>query len=280
MKLITYGLNGVVRTGVVVSEDAFVDVSAASDALTIMTNDLARRQAHDLAQKGVPAPLSSVQLRAPITPRDIICIGLNYMDHIRETGSPIPARPVIFAKFLNALSNPGDTITWHEDTTKTVDYEAELGVIIGKACYRVSQAEALGYVGGYTCVNDVSARDIQNSDSGKQWTMGKTPDGFCPIGPALVTADDIPDPQVLDIRCILSGQVVQSSNTREMIFNVAHLVSHISKFMTLQPGDLISTGTPHGVGAGRKPPLFMKDGDEVVVEIEKIGALHNHIRVL
>ena len=180
----------------------------------------------------------------------------------------------------DSLYTPGDTITWYEDTTKTVDYEAELGVIIGKPCYRVSQADALSYVGGYTCVNDVSARDIQNSDSGKQWTMGKTPDGFCPLGPTLVTADDIPDPQTLDIRCILSGKEVQSSNTKEMIFSVATLIAHISKFMTLQPGDLISTGTPHGVGAGRTPPLFMKNGDEVVVEIEKIGALHNHIRVL
>ena len=135
-------------------------------------------------------------------------------------------------------------------------------------------------MGGYTCVNDVSARDIQSSDSGKQWVLGKTPDGFCPVGPVLVTADDIPDPQVLNIRCILNGQVVQNSNTKEMIFNVAHLISHISQFMTLMPGDLISTGTPFGVGMSRNPKLWLKDGDEVVVEVEKIGALRNKTRVL
>jgi 2-keto-4-pentenoate hydratase/2-oxohepta-3-ene-1,7-dioic acid hydratase in catechol pathway len=280
MKLITYDLNGAARTGVLVNDDAFVDVSAAGDVLKLMTDAAARKQAAQIAAQGQPVALSGVRLYAPIAPRNYICIGLNYMDHCRETGSPVPTRPVIFAKFSSALSNPGDTITWYADTTKEVDYEAELGVIIGKPCRRVSQAEALAYVGGYTCVNDVSARDIQSSDSGKQWVLGKTPDGFCPVGPVLVTADDIPDPQVLNIRCILNGQVVQNSNTKEMIFNVAHLISHISQFMTLMPGDLISTGTPFGVGMSRNPKLWLKDGDEVVVEVEKIGALRNKTRVL
>ncbi len=280
MKLITYDLNGAARTGVLVNDDAFVDVSAAGDVLKLMTDAAARKQAAQIAAQGQPVALTGVRLYAPIAPRNYICIGLNYMDHCRETGSPVPTRPVIFAKFSSALSNPGDTITWYADTTKEVDYEAELGVIIGKPCRRVSQAEALAYVGGYTCVNDVSARDIQSSDSGKQWVLGKTPDGFCPVGPVLVTADDIPDPQVLNIRCILNGQVVQNSNTKEMIFNVAHLISHISQFMTLMPGDLISTGTPFGVGMSRNPKLWLKDGDEVVVEVEKIGALRNKTRVL
>jgi 2-keto-4-pentenoate hydratase/2-oxohepta-3-ene-1,7-dioic acid hydratase in catechol pathway len=280
MKLITYDLNGAARTGVLVNEDAFVDVSAAGDVLKLMTDAAARKQAAQIAAQGQPVALSGVRLYAPVAPRNYICIGLNYMDHCRETGSPVPTRPVIFAKFSSALSNPGDTITWYADTTKEVDYEAELGVIIGKPCRRVSQAEALAYVGGYTCINDVSARDIQSSDSGKQWVLGKTPDGFCPVGPVLVTADDIPDPQVLNIRCILNGQVVQNSNTKEMIFNVAHLISHISQFMTLMPGDLISTGTPFGVGMSRNPKLWLKDGDEVVVEVEKIGALRNKTRVL
>jgi 2-keto-4-pentenoate hydratase/2-oxohepta-3-ene-1,7-dioic acid hydratase in catechol pathway len=279
MKLITYELKGAQRTGVQVSDEAFVDVSAAGDMLALLTSAVAREQAAALAARGEPRALSNVRLRAPLIPRALICIGLNYMDHCRETGSPVPTRPVIFAKFANALANPGDTITWYADTTQTVDYEAELGVIIGKPCYRVSQADALSYVGGYTCVNDVSARDIQTSDGGKQWTLGKTPDGFCPIGPVLVTADEIPDPQVLAIRCVLNGQVVQNSNTKEMIFNVAHLIAHLSRFMTLQPGDLISTGTPFGVGMSRTPQLWMKDGDEVVVEVEKIGALRNRIRV-
>jgi 2-keto-4-pentenoate hydratase/2-oxohepta-3-ene-1,7-dioic acid hydratase in catechol pathway len=280
MKLITYDLNGAARTGVLVNDDAFVDVSAAGDVLKLMTDAAARKQAAQIAAQGQPVALTGVRLYAPVAPRNYICIGLNYMDHCRETGSPVPTRPVIFAKFSSALSNPGDTITWYADTTKEVDYEAELGVIIGKPCRRVSQAEALAYVGGYTCVNDVSARDIQSSDSGKQWVLGKTPDGFCPVGPVLVTADDIPDPQVLNIRCILNGQVVQNSNTKEMIFNVAHLISHISQFMTLMPGDLISTGTPFGVGMSRNPKLWLKDGDEVVVEVEKIGALRNKTRVL
>jgi 2-keto-4-pentenoate hydratase/2-oxohepta-3-ene-1,7-dioic acid hydratase in catechol pathway len=280
MKLITYDLNGAARTGVVVNETAFVDVSAAGDVFKLLTDAAARKQAAQIAAQGQQAALSGVRLYAPISPRNFICIGLNYMDHCRETGSPVPTRPVIFAKFSSALSNPGDTITWYADTTKEVDYEAELGVIIGKPCRRVSQAEALAYVGGYTCVNDVSARDIQNSDGGKQWVLGKTPDGFCPVGPALVTADEIPDPQVLDIRCTLNGQVVQNSNTKEMIFSVAHLIAHISRFMTLMPGDLISTGTPFGVGMSRTPKLWLKDGDEVVVEVQKIGALCNKTRVL
>ena len=280
MKLITYDLNGAARTGMLVNDDAFVDVSAAGDVLKLMTDAAARKQAAQIAAQGQPVALSGVRLYAPVAPRNYICIGLNYMDHCRETGSPVPTRPVIFAKFSSALSNPGDTITWYADTTKEVDYEAELGVIIGKPCRRVSQAEALAYVGGYTCVNDISARDIQSSDSGKQWVLGKTPDGFCPVGPVLVTADDIPDPQVLNIRCVLNGQVVQNSNTKEMIFSVAHLISHISQFMTLMPGDLISTGTPFGVGMSRNPKLWLKDGDEVVVEVEKIGALRNKTRVL
>ncbi len=280
MKLIAYESNGAVKAGAMVRDYAYVDISAAGDVLKIISDPAAYAQAEQIAVNGPAQPLDSVNLRAPLIPRNLICIGLNYMDHCRETGSPVPTRPVIFAKFVNALANPGDTITWYADATATVDYEAELGAVIGRLCYRVSQEEALSYVGGYTCVNDISARDIQNSDGGRQWTLGKTPDGFCPIGPALVAARDIPDPQALAIRCILNGQVVQNSNTSEMIFNVARLVSHISRFMTLQPGDLISTGTPFGVGMSRNPQLWMKDGDEVVVEIEKIGSLRNRIRVL
>lgn len=280
MKLITYWRDGAIGAGVIVDEGTFVDVSAAGDVLTIMADPQARQTAAQLAASGAPQALAEVRLLAPITPRSLICIGLNYMDHCRETNSPVPTRPVIFAKFPNALANPDDTITWHADMSTKVDYEAELGVIIGKPCFRVSETDALSYVGGYTCVNDVSARDIQKGDSGGQWTLGKTPDGFCPIGPALVTADDIPDPQALDIRCTLNGKVMQDSNTREMIFNSAHLIAHISHFMTLLPGDLISTGTTFGVGVSRTPPVFMQDGDEVVVEIEKIGKLRNTIRVL
>ncbi len=280
MRLITVESNGTVRAGALVSDTEFVDVSAAGDVMAIMTDAGARAQAMTIVAAGKTEALAGVRLLAPIKPGNLICIGLNYMEHCRETNSTVPTRPVIFAKFNNALTNPGDTITWYQDTTATVDYEAELGVIIGKPTHRVTKEEALSYVGGYTCVNDVSARDIQNSDSGKQWVLGKTPDGFCPIGPTLVTTDDIPDPQVLDIKCTLNGQVVQSSNTKDMIFDVATLIAHLSRFMTLQPGDLISTGTPFGVGVSRKPPLWMKEGDVVIVELEKIGQLVNKIHVL
>ncbi|MCS7060166.1 MAG: fumarylacetoacetate hydrolase family protein [Anaerolineae bacterium] len=282
MKLVTYEQNGAVRAGAVVDGDRVVDVSAAGDVLRIMTDPAAQRRAMELLGDPQTArfALSDLRLRAPLVPRSLICIGLNYMDHCRETGAAVPTRPVIFAKFANALADPGDTITWYADTTREVDYEAELGVVIGKPCYRVSEAEALQYVGGYTCVNDISARDVQLTDGGKQWTLGKTLDGFCPIGPALVTADDIPDPQTLSIRCVLNGQVVQHSNTKEMIFSCAVLIAHLSRFMTLQPGDLISTGTPFGVGMSREPKLWLKDGDVVVVEIEKIGALENRVRVV
>ena len=282
MKLVTYEQNGNLRAGVVVNGTSVVDASGAGDVLRIMTDPAVRQHAAGIAANpnAKQVPLSTLRLRAPLTPRSLICIGLNYMDHCRETGAAVPTRPVIFAKFANALAHPGDTITWYADASSEVDYEAELGVIIGKACSRVSEADALQYVGGYTCVNDVSARDVQLSDSGKQWTLGKTLDGFCPIGPALVTADDIPDPQTLGIRCVLNGQAVQNSNTKEMIFSCATLIAHLSRFMTLQPGDLISTGTPFGVGMSRNPKLWMKDGDVVVVEIDKIGALKNHIHVL
>lgn len=282
MKLVTYEQNGNLRAGAVVNDDSVVDVSGAGDVLRIMIEPTSRQHAASIvANPGAKRmPLSSLRLRAPLTPRNLICIGLNYMDHCRETGAAVPTRPVIFAKFANALANPGDTITWHADASREVDYEAELGVIIGKPCHRVSESEALQYVGGYTCVNDVSARDVQLTDDGRQWTLGKTLDGFCPIGPALVTADDIPDPQTLAIRCILNGQPVQDSNTSEMIFNCARLIAHLSRFMTLQPGDLISTGTPFGVGMSRDPKLWLKDGDVVVVEIEKIGALENRVRVI
>ncbi len=279
MKLITYELDGRTGVGALHPDGGAVDLTEVGSALEIASNPPARAQAERLMAdpaRRMPAP---PRLRAPFTPRSFICIGLNYMDHVKESNAQPPARPVVFAKFANALAHPGDVITWYADVTQQVDWEAELGVVIGKPCYRVSQEDALAYVGGYTCVNDVSARDIQLTDSAKQFTLGKTLDGFCPIGPCLVTADEIPDPQNLAIRCRVNSNVVQNSNTREMIFGVAALVSYLSKFMTLMPGDLIATGTPPGVGMGMKPPVWLKDGDEVTVEIERIGTLTNFCRV-
>ena len=220
---------------------------------------------------------TGVKLLNPVgRPGKIVAIGLNYMDHIRETKSTPPARPLIFTKFTSSVINPGDEIVWSPELTKQVDYEAELAVVIGKAARRVSQADALNYVAGYTCANDVSAREVQMGDG--QWVRGKSLDTFCPIGPGFVTADEISDPQNLAIRCILNGQVVQESNTKEMIFGVAELISFCSQAFTLEPGDVILTGTPHGVGMGRTPQLWLKTGDKVAIEIEKIGRLENVCR--
>ena len=220
---------------------------------------------------------SSVKLLNPVgRPGKIVAIGLNYMDHIRETKSTPPPRPLIFTKFTSSVINPGDEIVWSPELTKQVDYEAELAAVIGKTARRVSQADALNYVAGYTCANDVSAREIQMGDG--QWIRGKSLDTFCPIGPGFVTSDEIGDPQTLAIRCILNGQVVQESNTKEMIFGVAELVSYCSQAFTLEAGDVILTGTPHGVGMGRTPQLWMKNGDKVTIEIEKIGRLENVCR--
>jgi 2-keto-4-pentenoate hydratase/2-oxohepta-3-ene-1,7-dioic acid hydratase in catechol pathway len=280
MKLITYEHDGRIGTGAIHPDDSAVDVSEAGNALEIMSDSAAREKAKAILASSHERLVTAARWHAPFTPHSFICIGLNYMDHVKESNSKVPERPVVFAKFANALAHPDDTITWHADASQQVDWEAELGVVVGKPCYRVSKEDALSYVGGYTCVNDVSARDIQRTDSAGQFTLGKTFDGFCPVGPCLVTADEIPDPQNLVIKCIVNGKTMQNSNTREMIFDVATLVSHLSKFMTLMPGDLIATGTPPGVGMGMKPPMWLKDGDEVTIEIEKVGALTNKIRVV
>ncbi len=281
MKLIRYFANGSIRTGVLTGHDQFVDVTSAGSLLTLLMDGAARARAQQAALDASSAQaLAGVELLAPVSPGKIIAIGLNYRDHAAEGGQPIPNKPIIFAKFGNSLANPNATITWYADQTTKMDYEAELGIVIGTTTHRVSEENALGHVGGYVCANDISARDLQMGDDQKQWVLGKSLDGSCPIGPSITTTDEIPDPQTLGIRCILNGQTVQNSNTAQMIFSVARLVAHCSHYMTLQPGDLIVTGTPPGVGSARKPPLFMKDGDEVTIEIDQIGRLTNRLRVL
>jgi 2-keto-4-pentenoate hydratase/2-oxohepta-3-ene-1,7-dioic acid hydratase in catechol pathway len=208
-------------------------------------------------------------------PSKIVCVGLNYRDHAEEQGSPLPERPILFAKWPNSLSGPGDPIVVPE-VAHQVDYEAELGVVIGARVKGVSVENALEAVRGYVCLNDVSARDLQFSD--KQWTRGKSPDTFCPVGPELVPAARVGDPQALLIRAILNGQVMQDSTTANMVFGVAELIAFITQAITLEPGDLIATGTPAGVGAFRDPPVFMQPGDEVTIEIEGLGALTNPVR--
>jgi 2,4-didehydro-3-deoxy-L-rhamnonate hydrolase len=208
-------------------------------------------------------------------PQKIICVGLNYRDHAEEQGSALPERPILFAKWPNTLIGPGDAIVVPPITQK-VDYEAELGVVIGARVRGVSVENALEAVAGYVCVNDVSARDLQFADG--QWVRGKSPDTFCPVGPMLVPARDVPDPQALSIRAILNGKVMQDSSTANMVFGVAELIAFVTQAITLEPGDLIATGTPAGVGAFRQPPAFMEPGDEVTIEIEGIGALTNPVR--
>ncbi len=223
--------------------------------------------------------VADVKLLNPVArPGKIVAIGLNYLDHCEETGMAVPERPLIFTKFTTSIIGPGDDIVWSEDLSSEVDYEAELAVVIGKTCRHVSEEEALDYVLGYTAANDVSARDLQLGDG--QWIRGKSLDTFCPMGPALVTADEIPDPQNLAIKCILNGKAMQDSNTGVMVFGVAELISFCSQSFTLEPGDVILTGTPHGVGMGFKPPIWLKDGDVVVIDIEGIGALENICRTV
>ena len=207
-------------------------------------------------------------------PGKIVCVGLNYRDHAEEQGTELPTAPLLFAKWPNALIGPGEPIVIPR-VSKQVDYEAELGVVIGERVRSVSEENALETVRGYLCLNDVSARDLQFSDG--QWTRGKSPDTFCPVGPQLVPPAEVPDPQVLGIRCVLNGEVMQDSMTANMIFTVAEVIAYASATMTLEPGDLIATGTPAGVGVFRDPPVLLKDGDEVTIEIDGLGALTNPV---
>lgn len=207
-------------------------------------------------------------------PSKIICVGLNYRDHAAESGMAIPERPLIFSKWPNTLIGPGDAIVL-PTLSDQVDYEAELGVVIGTRAAKVAVADALAHVKGYCCANDVSARDVQLGDG--QWARGKSLDTFCPVGP-LVPASQVPDPQQLRIRAVLNGETMQDASTADMIFSVAEIVSFISQGITLEPGDLILTGTPPGVGFARKPPIFLRAGDEITVEIDGIGSLANPVR--
>jgi len=214
--------------------------------------------------------------RLPIArPSKIICAGVNYRDHADETGLDVPRQPVLFAKWPNSLIGPGDPIVLPSFTTQ-VDYEAELAVVIGRRVRDVSVDDALDAVAGVICLNDVSARDLQFADGG-QWTVGKSLDTFCPIGPRVVPLDEIDDPQQLRIRCIVNGEVLQDSTTSDMIFSIAELIAFASRGIELEAGDLIATGTPPGVGFTRNPPRFLQPGDDVTVELEGVGTLTNPV---
>ena len=208
-------------------------------------------------------------------PGKIICVGLNYKDHAAEQGTDLPTAPLLFAKWPNTLIGPGEAIVIPPEAEQ-VDYEAELGVVIGSRVRRASEAKALDAVRGYVCVNDVSARDLQFADG--QWTRGKSPDTFCPVGPRLVPREEVPDPQALAIRCLVNGEVLQDSSTAQMVFSVAEIIAYVSRTITLEPGDLIATGTPAGVGVFRDPKVLLGDGDEVTVEVEGLGTLTNPVQ--
>jgi 2-keto-4-pentenoate hydratase/2-oxohepta-3-ene-1,7-dioic acid hydratase in catechol pathway len=218
------------------------------------------------------------KLLAPVSPPNILAIGLNYKKHAEEGGKGVPERPMLFIKSTTSLQNPGDPIELPRKLrSDEVDYECELAVVIGKVCKNATRANALDYVLGYTAANDVSARDWQIRLNGGQFCQGKSFDTFCPLGPVLVTRDEILNPNSLAIKTILNGQAMQDWNTNDMVFDVPALIEFLSGSKTLLPGTVILTGTPHGVGFVRKPPVFLKPGDTVTIEIEKIGSLTNPV---
>jgi acylpyruvate hydrolase len=282
MKLVTFTHNGNTRLGALRGGQEIVDLNQADSRLPadilafLEAGERALKLAGDaIVQAKQTIPLTSVKLNAPIPrPGKILCIGLNYADHAAESGQPIPQFPVVFAKYGNTVISPGESIVLPR-VSQQVDYEAELGFVIGKRGRYISEADALSYVAGYLPINDVSARDYQNRTS--QWTMGKTFDTFAPIGPALVTSDEVPDPHNLKISLTIGDEVLQDSNTKQLIFGIPQLVASLSEVMTLEPGDVVSTGTPPGVGFAQKPPRFLKPGDVVSVIIEGLGTLTNPV---
>jgi 2,4-didehydro-3-deoxy-L-rhamnonate hydrolase len=244
------------------------------------TTDLAAAAASAATDSSSPpaSPLAETELLAPVPrPGKVVAIGRNYREHADEEGVEPPPAPLVFSKWPSSVVGHGAAIRWDPDLTAQVDYEAELGVVIGTRARNVAESAALDHVLGYTCLNDVSARDIQFGDG--QWVRGKSLDTFCPMGPVLVTADEIGDPQDLAISCRVGEEVVQDSRTSRMYFPVAEIISYLSHSFTLEPGDVIATGTPGGVGVFRDPPRFLGDGDRVTVEIERIGRLVNVCRV-
>ena len=230
------------------------------------------------ADAGDADALTEIQLLAPLArPGKLVAVGRNYREHAAEEGATLPTAPVLFTKYPSSITGPGSEIRWRAADTSQVDYEAELGVVIGRRTRDVSVEDALDSVFGYTCLNDVSARDMQVQDG--QWVRAKSLDTFCPMGPWIVTRDEIPDPGRLSIRCTVNGDVRQDASTADLIHGVAELIAFCSRFFTLEPGDVIATGTPGGVGAFREPPVFLADGDVVAVSIEGIGTLENRCRV-
>jgi 2-keto-4-pentenoate hydratase/2-oxohepta-3-ene-1,7-dioic acid hydratase in catechol pathway len=288
VKLLTFTVEGKTRPGAL-KGDRVVDLTAAGlpagphgglieiarggDAMI----ERARKAMDDAKAKSYA--LKDVKLEAPIRrPPKVLAVGLNYIDHCKEANLPVPPEPVLFTKWSTSVCGPYDDLTWPAMLNGEVDYEVELGVVIGKRAVNVSEKDALSYVMGYTVVNDVSARTQQFANA-KQWDRGKSFDTFCPYGPWIVTRDEIPDPHVLQVRTILNGKEMQNSNTKNLIFNVNKIIAYASQGTTLEAGDLIPTGTPFGVGFSRKPPVFLQDGDMCECEVEKVGTIKNRVRL-
>jgi 2-keto-4-pentenoate hydratase/2-oxohepta-3-ene-1,7-dioic acid hydratase in catechol pathway len=286
VKLISRHDDGVVRAGLLL-EDSFVDAAEAAGKAGIgtavgTTRSILELSSNDRARLGAAAadaervPLSEVQLAPPVPdPSKILCIGLNYRDHAAETKQEEPETPIVFAKFPSSLIADGEPIELPPSNPDMVDWEGELAVVIGRQATRVPEADALECVAGYMPFNDVSGRDLQIASP--QWTMGKGFDTSGPCGPALVV-DEVEDPQALHLRTILNGEVVQDATTDTMIFSVAKLIAYLSSLITLEVGDIIATGTPSGVGFARDPKRFLRDGDEIEVDIEGVGRLRNTVR--
>lgn len=282
MRLVSYRRDAEARVAAI-RDNQYVDLGDADPTLPSSLKQLLAlgpeglRRAAEALERGKAIAPDTVQLLAPIPdPQKVICVGLNYADHARESGQTPPAEPVIFCKFPTAVTAAGQPIVLPA-VSQQVDYEAELVVVIGREGRNIAKAGARNYIAGYCPGHDVSARDWQLRKPGGQWLLGKTFDTFAPFGPALVTADEVPEPGNLRVQLRLNGRVMQDSSTSQFIFGIEELLAYISTVCTLLPGDVIFTGTPPGVGAARKPPVFLQPGDDVEVEIERLGVLRNPV---
>jgi len=280
MKLIRFGQPGREKPAVILSDGTRRDVSGCTTDFneSFFENDGLTELQHWLDKNAKRAPLlkDDIRLGPPVArPSKIICIGLNYAGHARETGAAVPAEPIIFFKSTTSLSGPNDNIIIPRNSEKT-DWEVELAVIIGKRASYVEEAEAANYVAGYALHNDLSERAFQ-LERGGQWVKGKSADTFAPLGPFLATREEIKDPHNLNLWLKLNGTTMQSSNTSDLIFKIPFLISYISQFMTLLPGDIISSGTPSGVGMSRKPPQYLRPGDVVELGIDGLGTAKQHL---
>ncbi|MBZ0297868.1 MAG: fumarylacetoacetate hydrolase family protein [Anaerolineae bacterium] len=264
------------RTQLGMLDDEKIYALSGSDTMSMM--DLLRRGITP-NRVSLSFPLAECEILAPVPrPGKIIAIGRNYVEHAKETGSDVPKAPIIFAKFPSSIIGPDETITWSKSIAQEVDWEGELAVVIGKRGHNISEDDAYNHIYGYTIANDVSARDLQlRVDT--QWTRGKSLDTFCPMGPYLVTRDEVKDPQKLKIKTMVNNKTMQNGNTKDMIFSIAYLISYCSQMFTLEPGDILLTGTPPGVGEGMDPKQYLQDGDIVKITIDGLGELSNPVKV-